>query len=98
MKELRDLLPLDERKAIDHCLAGGNSPIRDLVVQLVDRILMVQKNHNLHVSTNESYLSAFVIHETTKARIEAYRYSLMVACKLQKDADDASLIAVLKTL
>lgn len=84
------VLPYEEKKAIAHCLAGSDSPSRDLVVQLVDRIEMVDQTTYLNVTKEStSYVEAALMVEVSKARIEAYRYAIMVACKLQKEVDDA---------
>lgn len=64
----------EERKALDLALAGGDSPIRDMVVWLVDRL------ESCYVTTQ--------IHPDLEARngatklAQAYRHALFTATRL----------------
>jgi len=93
MTTLYQLLPNEERKAVERCLAGGDSPCRELVCQLIDRLKMVADTRDITVkSKSASYLEACIAYELSNVRLEAYRYALMVACKLQNDADNDAFV------
>jgi len=73
-------LPQGEVKAIDFFLRGGDSPVRDLVCQLLDRIEM-----NESTKTHHTYPATLAACE---ARVEAYRYTIMTAIRIQETYDE----------
>lgn len=63
----------EEERDIQFFLRGGDSAIRDLVVNLVDRIAMNERTEERHPDP--------VVKASAKAHIEAYRYAIFVAIR-----------------
>lgn len=68
-----------ERVALDMVLRDGDSPLRALIILLIDRISMNEETRTRH--TDPMVIAA------CDARIEAYRYCMMTAILVQADAD-----------
>jgi hypothetical protein len=69
-------MPREEVKAIDFFLRGGDSVARSLVSQLIDRIEMNERTKAHHDDP--------AIRVVCTARVEAYRYVIMAAIRLQE--------------
>jgi hypothetical protein len=72
----------EEVKAVDFFLRGGDTPIRALVIQTIDRIEMNEGTKARHTDP--------VVIAACTARVEAYRYTIMSAIRLQDEVDFAS--------
>jgi len=77
----------EERKAVDFCLQGEDTPIRKLVIQTIERIEMNE-------GTKDRHTDPMVIAACT-ARVEAYRFAIMSAICIQQEAHFVAVIAKL---
>lgn len=68
-------MPREEVKAVDLFLADRDSPMRDLVCQLIDRIELNERTKAHHTD--------FGVRAACETRVEAYRYTIMSAIRLQ---------------
>jgi hypothetical protein len=66
----------EEVKVVDLFLRGGDSPVRHLVCQLLDRIEMNERTKAHHTDP--------MVRALCEARVEAYRYTIMTAIRLQE--------------